>query len=361
MPPVSASGATVLVVGLGDLGGRVLTALARSPKIDRLIAAGRDDERTRAHAAQAALIATLTGGPRRVEAVAIDLERVDDTAAALAQAEPDVIVMGATQYTWWRDSRAMLPYAAWLPLQLPLVRALMQARRDGAPGAHVVCLPFPDAVGPILAAEGLAPTVGSGNVAEVAAKLGVLAGPGADVRLVMHHASERVALSAFASLAGKGEEPGEAPWAARVTVDGAALDDARVDELFRAPYPLRAGRETHELTTASTVAVVAGLLAETPVRAHVPGPDGRPGGYPVLLSRGGVQLDLPAGLDEAQAIDLNARAACWDGIEAIDADGTVELTEHAAAALSDVLGSDVRTIAPGEHDALAAALRERAI
>jgi hypothetical protein len=358
---VSASGATVLVVGLGDLGGRVLTALARSPKIDRLVAAGRDDARTRAHAGQAALIARLAGGPRRVDAAVIDLERVDDAAAALAQAAPDVIVMGATQYTWWRDSRAALPYAAWLPLQLPLVRALMRARGDGAPAAHVVCLPFPDAVGPILAPEGLAPTVGAGNVAEVAAKLEVLAGDDADVRLVMHHASERVALSAFAALAGTGEEPGEAPWAARIAVAGAELAPERVDALFRAPYTLRDGRSTHELTTASTVAVVEGLLADAPVRGHAPAPGGRPGGYPVLLSRAGVQLDLPGELGEAEAIDLNTRAACWDGIGAIGADGTVQLTEHAATALSGVLGTSVDRIAPGDHDALADALRERAI
>jgi hypothetical protein len=360
MPPVSASGATVLVVGLGDLGGRVLTALARSPKIERLVAAGRDDARTRAHAGQAALMARLTGGPQVVDSTRIDLRDVDAAADALARTEPDVVVMGATEYTWWRDSRAELPYAAWLPLQLPLVRALMRARAAGAPGAHVVCLPFPDAIGPILAAEGLAPTVGAGNVAEVAAKLGVLAGDGADVRLVMHHASERVALSAFASLAGTRDEPGEAPWAARVEVAGAALAAERVDALFRAPYPLRYGRETHELTTASTVAVVEGLLADEPVRAHAPAPDGRPGGYPVRLSRAGVALDLPPGLGEADAVDLNVRAACWDGIGAITADGTVQLTEHASGALSRALGSDVRAIAPADHDALADALRERA-
>lgn len=361
MPRVSASGATVLVVGLGDLGGRVLTALARSPKIERLVAAGRDDARTRGHAGQAALMARLTGGPRTVETARIDLRDVDATAAALARTAPDVVVMGATEYTWWRPSRADLPYAAWVPLQLPLVRALMQARAAGAPAAHVVCLPFPDAVGPILAAEGLAPTVGAGNVAEVAAKLAVLAGDDADVRLVMHHASERVALSAFASLAGTDEEPGEPPWAARVVLDGTELAPERVDALFRAPYGIRDGRDTHELTAASTVAVVEGLLADTPVRAHAPAPDGRPGGYPVLLSRAGVQLDLPPGLDEAQAIDINARAACWDGIAEIAADGTVRLTDHAAAALSDAVGSEVRAIAPGDHDALAVALRERAI
>ncbi|MEP6954870.1 MAG: hypothetical protein ABI950_12495 [Solirubrobacteraceae bacterium] len=358
---MSASGATVLVAGVGDLGGRVLTALARSRHVDRLIAAGRDDERTRGHAGQAALIAHLAGGPRRVEPARVDLADAEATAAALARTEPDVIVIGATEYTWWRDSRTELPYAAWLPLQLPLVRALMQARNAAVPGAHVVCLPFPDAVGPILAGVGLAPTVGAGNVAEVAAKLAVLAGDEADVRLVMHHASERVALSAFASLAGAGEEPGEPPWAARVQVSSGELDPERVGALFHAAYSLRAGRETHELTAASTAAIVEGLLADEPVRAHAPAPGGRAGGYPVLLSRSGAALDLPPGLDEREALTINARAARWDGIEAIEDDGTVRLTEHAATALSRAVGSHVRDIAPDDHDVLAAALRERAI
>lgn len=361
MPPVSASGATVLVIGLGDLGGRVLTALARSPKIDCLIAAGRDGARTRAHAGQAALMARLTGGPRVVEAARIDLRDVDATAAALAQAEPDVLVMGAAEHTWWRDSRVELPYAAWLPLQLPLVRAVMQARAAGAPAARVVCLPFPDAVGPILATEGLAPTVGAGNVAEVAAKLQVLAGDRADVRLLMHHAGERVALSAFASLGGSGDEPGEPPWEAHVRVAGAPLDPDRVAALFHAPYALRDGRATHELTTASTVAIVEGLLGDEPVRAHAPAPNGLPGGYPVRLSRAGVELDLPPDMTVDAAIAINVAAARWDGIAAITPDGTVHLTDHAAAAVSSAVGADVRAIAPGDHDALAAALRGRAI
>ncbi|MDP9345003.1 MAG: hypothetical protein M3P44_04660 [Actinomycetota bacterium] len=358
---MSAANATVLVVGVGDLGSRILDALARCSVVERLVAGGRDAERVGAQAAQAALIAQLTGGPRRVEAVRIDLHDLDATARTLAGLAPDVIVTAATEYSWWRPARATLPYAAWLPLQLPLVRMLMQARESGAPGARVVSLPFPDATGPILAAEGLAPTVGAGNVAEVAAKLGLLAGDGADVRLVMHHAAERLALSAFGSVAGGGAEPGEPPWAARVSVAGAPLAADRVGELFHARYQLPDGRATHALTAASTVAVVAGLLSDVPIRAHAPAPGGLPGGYPVRLSRAGVELDLPEGWTRDEAIAVNAEAGRWDGIAQITPDGTVHLTDAAARALSMAIGDDVRAIAPGDHDALAAAMRERAI
>ena len=360
MRAVSGTNATVVVVGVGDLGGRILAALARCPSVGRLVAAGRDAERVGAQAGQAALVARLTDGAGRVEPARVDLTDAEATAATLRGLAPDVIVTAATEYSWWRGSRLTLPYAGWLPLQFPLARALMQAQRAGAPDAHVVLLPFPDAIGPMLAAEGLAPTVGAGNVAEVAAKLELLAGAGAEVRLVMHHAAERVAFGAFASVGGDESEPGEPPWTARVALDGEVLAADRVAELFRAPYALPEGRATHDLTTAATVAVVDGLLSDAPVRAHVPAPGGLPGGYPVLLSRAGAELDLPDGVTREEAIAVNVAAGAWDGVESVGADGTVQLTDAAGRALSDAVGTEVRAIAPGDHAVLAAALRERA-
>src|SRR5437764_5988270 len=128
----------------------------------------------------------------------------------------------------------------------------MLAHRDAGSRAVVVSLPYPDGVGPALAPLGLAPDLGGGNVAETAPKLARLAGPGAEVRLVMHHAVQRFA---FAPAGDAGvhlhhsEHPmptaaasdvgvhlhhlGEPPWEAEVRVDGERLDDERVRELFR--------------------------------------------------------------------------------------------------------------------------------
>ena len=94
----------------------------------------------------------------------------------------------------------------------------MQARAAAGVSAPVVALPFPDAVGPVLAGAGLAPRPGAGNVLEMAAKLAVLvaerAGVGrdaVDVRLVAHHATERIAFSAFSGLGGVGRRPDPGP------------------------------------------------------------------------------------------------------------------------------------------------------
>src|SRR5690242_10057786 len=66
--PVTADlrGATVVVVGLGDLGARVAAAVARLP-VGRVVAISRDARRVDEVVGQATVIAGLAGGAERVE------------------------------------------------------------------------------------------------------------------------------------------------------------------------------------------------------------------------------------------------------------------------------------------------------
>jgi hypothetical protein len=235
----------------------------------------------------------------------------------------------------------------------------MEAVRAAGSATRVVCLPFPDAVGPVLAGIGLAPDTGAGNVAEVAAKLRLLAGDGAEVRVVMHHSAERFALGAFASVGASTGEPGEPPWRADVRVRGEPLSAGTVAELFARDYPLPAGRDTQWLTAAATVALVRALLGDEPTRVHAPAIGGRPGGYPATASSAGLALDLPDAMTEADAVAINAAAARWDGIERIEADGTIVYTAAAADAAAAAFGTRAERIAPGDLDAAADALMAR--
>ena len=343
--------ATVLVVGLGDLGSRVLDVLARSPRIGRLVGSGRDAEGGAARAAQCRLVAALQGGALRVEFARNDVSDIAATASLLRSLDPDVIVTAASRHTWWRGAVDGVPYGAGLPLQLTLVRDLVRARNESGVAATVVCLPFPDNVGPALAPLGLAPDLGAGNVTETAAKLELLAGQGAEARLVMHHAAQRYAFPDFAALGdGEVEEP---PWAAEVRIGSQPLPDERVRELFHAQWPLPWGRESHDLTAAATAQIVEALLSEEPLRTHAPAPAGRPGGYPLLVGAGRVALDLPASLGEDEAVAINARAARWDGLERVEPDGTLVFTDAVAEATERRLGIRVDRVAPADNDAVA--------
>jgi hypothetical protein len=356
----------VLVIGLGDLGQRIVNALAHRPG-GRLVAAARDLEVARATAGQATLITALCDGPRTVEAARIDLDEPDATATELARLAPSVIVLAASRLTWWRlpEHAAAISYGAWLPFHVTLVRKLMQARAAAGVQAPVVVLPYPDGVGPILAGAGLAPELGAGNVLEMAAKLVAVTADRAqvsrhrvDVRLVAHHAVQRTAFSAFKSLGGTGPTS-PPPFLARVSVDGKPLPDAIVREYLTDPHPLPSGRATHTLTAAATVATVDALLSSRSRKLHVPAPAGRPGGYPVTISRAGIELDLPDGMSETDAIAVNAVAARWDGIEQIAPDGTLTFTPAASDEIEHRLGLRLSRISLDEQATVADELASR--
>jgi hypothetical protein len=356
----------VLVLGLGDLGQRIVNALAHRPG-PRLVTAARDAEVARATAGQASLIAALCDGPRTIEAACIDLDELDATATELARLQPSVIVLAASRLTWWRlpERAGSIPYGAWLPFHVTLVRKLMQARAAAGVQAPVIALAYPDGVGPILAGADLAPELGAGNVLELAAKLVTVTAARTavprrrvDVRLVAHHSVQRTAFTAFRALGGH-EPNSPPPFLAKVYADGEAVPDATVREYLTAPFALPDGRATHMLTAAATIATIDALLSRTPRRLHVPAPGGRPGGYPVLISRAGIELDLPAGVSETDAIAINAVAARWDGIEQISADGTLTLTTAAADEIERQLGLRLKCITLDEQQPVSDELAAR--
>jgi hypothetical protein len=80
---------------------------------------------------------------------------------------------------------------------------------------------------------------------------------------------------------------------------------------------------------------------------HVPGPRGLPGGYPVRLGAGGLELDLPSGVTRAEAVAWNLRyeQQCGLVVENGRAVYTGRLRELLAAVSPDLAaGFQVRDI-----------------
>jgi hypothetical protein len=72
--------------------------------------------------------------------------------------------------------------------------------------------------------------------------------------------------------------------------------------------------ELNQITGHAAALLIAALLAGDEVSTHLPGPAGRPGGYPVTVSPSGVALRLPPGVTEAEATAANQRWATLDGV-----------------------------------------------
>jgi hypothetical protein len=340
-------GATVLICGLGDLGGWALEFLARSPGVARIVTMRRSSPPGPTAASLAALGAVFQDRLVRCEHVTGDVTDVESTARLLRETDPDVILTAATMRSprglmhadIAPDVRAILrraTFGMWLPSHLLPVTRLTQAAMEAGCDAPIVNIAFPDVVNPAVWARlGQGPTAGAGN-GEVSAAtlehhLAIANGVGLDeveVAVVASHAF-------FTHGA-------EVPYWARARVRGQDVSGT-IDVpgiLAGHPEPIDWRRtSTFSIFAASAVKNVLGLIDPQPRRVHVTAPNGLPGSYPAMISRTGIELALPDEITYEEAIGIAEAGNAHDGIAAIEDDGTVVYTDATASAMQE-LGYD---------------------
>jgi hypothetical protein len=348
---------TILIVGQGVLAGAVLDFLAQSEERDRIVIAARDLDKLNRRVNLARYTALNLGHDPVIEPCAMDLMDGARSAALISSVAPDIIFNATTLHSWWVITQ--LPSMAfqrldrarggvWTPMHLVLIRRLMQAVRAADFKGAVVNASYPDVTHAALAAEGLSPLVGIGNVANAVPGLRLAAAhllhahiAEVDVRFFAHH---------FLSyrMPSTGATDG-APYHLAVYRRGkeVALDEGDHREIFS----LVAGRfrrvkglAGQSVTASSATAVLRALAHPRDHVVHAPGPLGLVGGYPVRFGNGGIAVDLPTGLSLDAAIEINRRCQKYDGIEDIDASGTVHFTSEAADVLKGELGYDCRQL-----------------
>jgi hypothetical protein len=345
---------SVLLIGLGDLGWRIALAAAGAPWCRELVLAGRHPG---SGARQAALLAACgqgASGQGKVRYVEADAGRPAELEALLRREKPDLIVQCASVFSPWLLSQRRDPaaaalagagYAVQLPAQLHLVTQVMRAVRSAGLSIPVLNGSYPDLTHPMLAAAGLSPTVGFGNAGMILFRTRAnllaadrLAG-NEPVRVLAHHAHITAVLQSQ-----KPQPPAPAP---RVYL---GEEGRRDDDLAVAGTPLPWDPSANALAAACGVQLIQALLAEDgpALRTAAPGPNGLPGGYPVRVTAGRVDLDLPPGLTLDEAVDFQWQSARLDGVERMDADGTVHLTAAAQAAVRPVAPALAEPLRPAE-------------
>jgi hypothetical protein len=153
------------------------------------------------------------------------------------------------------------------------------------------------------------------------------------------------------------------PYLLKVMVfDKDVTPQLKPEELFRdlITYARRPGSvKAHPVVAASAVKIIRGLLQDTRELGHAPGPSGLPGGYPILLSSSGVEVVLPQGVTLEEAVRINEQAQKFDGIEEIQKDGTVVITDHSAQIMKKVIGLDCKVLKISQMEEKAREMDER--
>lgn len=345
--------ATLLIVSLGELGTNVLEAAGRSGLFERIVVASRSVEKARARINNALLGCGIDGFFPRFEAVGFDFNE-PASVAALRSIAPDIVFCAPTLLPWWKvgglDGAAetpaeKVPFGGYVSLQLAPMAMFRSRLAEAGIDTHWIAASFPDVVNPSLARSGLGPCCGIGNVREPVAKIQALLGgrlgvtpAQVEVRLVAQHAFEYAVFQAEPAA----ELP---PYLLEVVVDGKDCT-AMGREALRTPFPFPFDLHFNRITASAAIDAMRALLHPAPVRTHLPGVLGLVGGYPVRVANGQIDLDLAAHWSKAQAIAINESSLRWDGVECIEADGTIVFTDETTRALHILTGATIAQVHP---------------
>lgn len=335
---------TVLVSGVGAVGGWALEFLARRPEVARIVTVKRSPWEGPSWSTVAMLGSTIEGHLKRFEHRQCDLADEGAMARLLAEVRPDAIVHSATvQSPRLLNSAALDPgrraairaatFGMWLPWQLWPATRLTRAVELAGVDTHVVNVSFPDVVNVALWRRfGHGPATGAGNLEVCAARvlryaMATTGRPAAeiDVSLVGSHAlltRGTVVPHHFRLTVAGADATGEVDLTAALSTWPEAIN-------WHANVP-------NSLYAGSAVKNALALVGTEPLVTHVSAPMGLPGGYPAVVGSGTVALRLPPDLTEAEAVAINDSAARFDGIERIEGDGTVVYTAESRAAMESL-------------------------
>jgi hypothetical protein len=248
-------------------------------------------------------------------------------------------LLGDVPDTPWKRLVWSAGIAITLPMQALLAWRVATAVRRIDPAPLLVNACCPDWVNPMLRQQGLPVTCGTGNIAMFTGFLKVRYPPPMHRVWVIGH------LYHFFKIMGKPHSDIQGP---RVWLDGIEVPDVEVtlSDCFGQLREVNAhGKIINELVGAASAQTLLGLLADEPLNTHVPGPNGLPGGYPVSINKGRLELDLPLDCSLAEAIDLNLQGAYDMGAAIIDPDGFTAFSPTAQYALAEY----VPALAEGFH------------
>ncbi len=331
----------VMVVGLGVLGGNALQNLVREPSVASIVTADVKEEYGIQVTNTALNGAGHLGYFPDVRFRKMDLyDDIEKNAEIIKEVNPRVIISTAAMISPGGRRRVLPPEVVhelhevcvegpWLPLQVRLPYRLMRAVKEANIDTFVVNGSYPDAVGPALKTQGLAPTVGFGNLDNLAVmiKQEVAEREGVKPRdvmpfLVAHH---------FCTvwLVWGGPEPDKfCPYLLKIFVDSKDITGKYdTDELMktcRAGHKrLGFGGPDYPAVSASGVKNALALMQDRKILTPAPSPNGVIGGYPVRLGSDGPRIVLPEGITQEEAHKINLEGQRRDGIEEIREDGTV--------------------------------------
>ncbi|MCI5072882.1 hypothetical protein MRY82_08090 [bacterium] len=275
-----------------------------------------------------------------------DLNNSDQISTYLSEISPDYILQTAPLRPLWKNSnskryaelKSVLP-GAWYPFLAPNTIKLMKILNDIKIKTDVINACYPDVTNPVLKRYDMSPSIGIGNIANSvpAIKYSIadffnVNPEKINLKVAGHHA-------AGFPITRSGTTNG-APIYIKANIEGRSLDiESNKNFILKNTYhkfQRITGLEGQTMTAHSAASVILTKLGFNLGNIHAPGINGLEGGYPINPSTNSVHYDNHNELNEM--IRVNIEGQKYDGIEKIDAEGTVHFTKQCQDSVRSILG-----------------------
>ena len=340
-------GKTVMVFGLGDLGGWVLEFLARREGVSTIIALDPRAEYGALKVQGAAAGSGHMGYYKTMKFEKCDIHDIDRTAELLTKYNPDLVYssMGLLSPSALRflpqdvHNKVESMKGHLIPNQYILISKLMKAVKKAGIKAPVVNNSWPDIVNPMLWRNDLGPLVGAGNLDILVAYMkwrvsNAINVPIPDITMYFfcEHAvtmqGTRTGLPCYLKIM-----VGDKDITSKFDTDSLVSD-----YVLPGMHGSIASWTIRPTVASCSVRIIMAILNDTNEFTHAPGPNGMIGGYPIRIGAKGVEVVLPEGLTMEEATRINVRGMNGEGVEEIKKDGSLVLTDAAYKLGKELLG-----------------------
>ena len=353
----------ILLVGVGNVGSHILEFVARDETNLEWLVGDIDEQKAIKYCNNAAIGASHHGKHPIFRPMKIDLFNIEETASLINKEKPLAVINCSVLHTWHLirqlprklyEKISSAGLGAWLPCQLTLGMNLGISIKESGENPYYINTSLSCLTNPVMGKIGIAPTIGIGNVDLIApailtklSQLEDIHSSRIDIRLVCHHQHW-----VYPREAGY---KGGAPYFLKIMIDGEERTDMYdLDSLMCDAVKMYPGDISFTTVSASsTIKNLKALIFDKGIKTHSPGPNGLPGGYPVILDGNGAKINLPNEISLEEAIKINEESGKLDSIEKIKKDGTVIFAEYAYDIMKDTLGFKCRSFKPEESEALA--------
>lgn len=320
----------ILIFGTGSLASALCCSLAitqiREPLIVKIL--GRTILKSQNLATIANVRANIQKTKFRFVADTINWDSRADLLTKIKSSKPKIILHASSlqspwdfsQDTKWTDLIKSAGFGLTLPLQALLAVKVASAIQEINENIVLINACYPDAVNVILKMLGFEVACGIGNISILESTLNTTLKKNINdqLRIIGHH--YHVGSSSLSVNVHSNNNP-------RVWLNNKEISIETINQTLA---PIRKINDSilNQITGLAAVKIILAFFCDRSEILHVPGPNGLPGGYPVIVENKRIRLTLPSDISEEEVLTLNYGYSEYDGVK-FNRDGVIQFNDKA--------------------------------